>query len=244
MLPRPLFRTPHIAIARIAAALALPMLLVSCVLAPGKFTSTLKIDTDGSFAFTYVGEVIDAEPEGADVSDGLSADDSKPSAAQKAKAKAEAAAKTETKRRAIAAALTKEAGFRKVTYLGDGKFMVDYAVTGKLTHTFVWPFNLDAEVLFPFIAIERRQGGAVRVKAPAFANDDSGAKQMGGMPGGGPGAASQLDGTFTLDTDAAIVSQNNEEGATTTGARKVIVWRATPLSKSAPTAVLKLASPD
>lgn len=235
---------------RTLIALAAPLLLTSCVLAPGKFTSTLKIDADGSFAFTYVGEVIDSGDSPSDGSSMMSSGDDKPSpeeAREKARKEAAAKAETETKRRAIAAALTKEAGFRKVTYLGGGKFMVDYAVTGKLTHNFVWPFNLDAEVVFPFIAIERRQGGVVRVKAPAFANDDSSAKQMGGiggMPGGGPGAASQLDGTFTLDTNAAIISQNNEEGATTTGARKVIVWKATPLTKSAPTAVLRLAAAD
>ena len=232
---------------RIAAALLTPLLLASCVLAPGKFTSVLRIDADGSFAFSYVGEVIDAEPEGADALADLASDD-KQSPAQKARAKAEAAAKhkaeTEAKHRAIAAALAKEAGYRKVTYLGDGKFLIDYAISGKLSHDFVWPFNMDAEVIIPFIAVELRQGGVVRVKAPAFGNDDP-TKSIpgvgGGLPSGGSGAASQLDGSFTLDTDATIISQNNEDGVTTTGARKTIVWKATPQSRTAPTAVLKLA---
>jgi hypothetical protein len=62
------------------------------------------------------------------------------------------------------------------------------------------------------------------------------------MAGNGPGAASQLDGTFTLDTDATIISQNNEEGASASAGRQVIVWKATPQSKTAPMAVLKLAA--
>ena len=40
--------------------------------------------------------------------------------------------------------------------------------------------------------------------------------------------------------DAEIVSQNNEEGAKAVGTRRQIVWRATPLTKDAPTAVLRL----
>ncbi|MFX6759355.1 hypothetical protein ABTH30_20925, partial [Acinetobacter baumannii] len=91
------------------------------------------------------------------------------------------------------------------------------------------PFNLDAEVMFPFIALELRKGGTVRVKAPAFANDDSSGKAMGDVGGlGGMGSAasgaSQLDGSFTLDTDAAIVSQNNEDGVSEAGGRKIIRW--------------------
>ncbi|MBN9918207.1 hypothetical protein JND32_15015, partial [Listeria monocytogenes] len=45
--------------------------------------------------------------------------------------------------------------------------------------------------------------------------------------------------TFTLDTDAEIVSQNQEDGAVTTGTRKTVTWKATPTTKDAPTAVLR-----
>lgn len=38
-------------------ALLAPLLLTSCFLTPGKFTSELEIDADGSFAFTYEGEI-------------------------------------------------------------------------------------------------------------------------------------------------------------------------------------------
>lgn len=236
--------------ARLIAVLLLPFLLASCVLAPGKFTSTLTINADRSFAFSYSGEVIAIDAGDSlkgledlkfstEDSDKKSVDAEAKQAAKKAAAKAEA----EKRNRAIAAALGKEAGYRKVVYLGDGKFMIDYAIKGVLTHGFNWPYNLDAEVIFPFVSIELRQGGVVRVKAPAFANEGSksvpGLSQAGGM--GAPDMASGLDGVFTLDTDAEIVSQNEESGAQTVGGRKRIVWKATPALKQAPTAVLKLA---
>ena len=221
--------------ARLAALLLLPVALASCVLAPGKFTSTLTVNADRSFAFSYIGEVINAEPDGDAMSDQNSSDDNP---AETAKNKAEADAKN----RAIAAKLSKEAGYRKVAYLGDGVFMIDYTVSGRLDHAFVWPFNIDAEVILPFIAIELRQDGVVRVKAPAFANEGKSASPgISGMPGAeslqGP---SRLDGVFTLDTDADIISQSSEDGVKLAGGRKTMVWQSTPTLKTAPTAVLRL----
>jgi hypothetical protein len=43
--------------ARIALALAAPFLLTGCLLAPGKFVSDLTLLKDGTFAFTYKGEI-------------------------------------------------------------------------------------------------------------------------------------------------------------------------------------------
>jgi hypothetical protein len=235
-----------------ALVLLLPFALASCVLAPGKFVSTLKIDADRHFAFSYVGEVYALDmsddmmkglgdtPDKTDPASGTSDDTPAPRpAAFRPDDKADPAAKkaaNEAHNREIAAALSKEAGYRKVTYVGDGKFQIDYAVSGTLDHAFVFPYNLDAEAVFPFVVIELRANGTVRVKAPGFANDSS-TKSV-------PGAdqqSSKLDGTFTVDTDAEIVSQNNEEGATAGAAgRKTIIWKATPLTKDAPSAVLRL----
>ncbi|MGH6617106.1 hypothetical protein [Sphingomonas sp.] len=158
---------------------------------------------------------------------------------EKAKAAAKKAA-AETRNKAIAEALSKEAGYRKVTYLGDGKFDIDYQISGTLTHSFVFPYNVDAEAVFPFIIVEVRANNTVRLKAPAFANESSG-KNMGMDMPGADQASSKLDGVFTLDTNAEIVSQNNEDGPTSTGARKTVTWKATPLSRTAPMAVLRFA---
>ncbi|MFZ8275593.1 hypothetical protein ACO1KP_16050, partial [Staphylococcus aureus] len=87
---------------------------------------------DGHFAFAYQGEVIDAG-DSADIPN-LGADKPSPAEARaNAEKAAQAKAETERKRRALAEALSHEAGYRQVTYLGDGKFMVDYAITGTLT---------------------------------------------------------------------------------------------------------------
>jgi hypothetical protein len=224
---------------KVAMALLLPFALASCVLAPGKFVSTLRIDADHHFAFSYVGEVY-----AIDMSDSMKGLGDTPSEhatpasfqAGDSEDPAKKKAAADARNREIAAALTKEAGYRKVTYVGDGKFQIDYAVSGTLDHAFVFPYNLDAEAVFPFVIVELRANGTVRVKAPGFAADDNSKS----VPGAGQ-QTSKLDGVFTLDTDAEIVSQNNEEGAKPgAGGRRTISWKATPLTKDAPTAVLRL----
>ena len=229
---------------RLFGILLAPLLLASCVLTPGKFTSTLTILADRHFTFSYVGEVYALE--GGDQLKGLSdlggaagknGKETPLSAREKAAKEAQEKAEADAKNRAIAEALSKEEGYRSAVYVGDGKFLIDYAISGTLDHAFVYPYNIDAEAVFPFIAVEVRRGGTVRVNAPGFANDSNKAGDMGGGMSGGP---SKLDGTFTLITDAEIVSQNNEDGPTVADGRKTIVWKATPLTKTAPTAVLRL----
>lgn len=223
----------------LSLALAAPLILWSCVLTPGKFVSTLDIRADRSFAFTYVGEVY-AIDMGKEFTKGLkdSSDDKKPTDAtgDEASLKMDDGEDSEAKNRAIAEALSKEAGFRKVQYVGNGKFEIDYAASGKLTYPFLFPFSSDAEVIFPFVMVELRGADRIRVKAPAFGADSS----KSSMSDAGK-AANKVDGTFTLTTDAEIVSQNNESGAATAGGKKTITWRATPTTKDTPMAVLKVA---
>lgn len=213
---------------RIVGALALPLLLASCLLTPGKFTSKLVLNADRSFTFSYLGEVYATDPE-ASMKD-AGADKAKPSPEKKAEA--------EAKNRAIAEALSKEAGYRSVRYLGDGKFLIDYLLTGTLTHHLVFPFNIDAQAIVPFVAVELRANGTARVKAPGYANEAK--DQMGPMGGMGGSPGDKLDGVFVLESDAEIVSQNNEEGPQTVAGRKSISWKVSSLTRDAPTAVLRL----
>jgi hypothetical protein len=239
---------------RLWLVLLAPLILTGCILSPGKFVSTMTINADRTFAFTYKGEVIAVDPANAlrGVPDKPATEDNAPDAAAKpavyrtaavnpkagATPDAEPTEDSEAKNREIAAALSKERGYRSAVYVGKGKFLIDYAISGTLTHNFQYPFNSDAGAILPFVAIELRQGTTVRVKAPGYTNAETGSNPMGG--GSMTQAAKLLDGTFTLDTDAEIVSQNNEDGAKNVGGRRVITWRATPLTKDAPTAVLKL----
>lgn len=240
-------------LSRLALVLLAPLVLTGCFLAPGKFTSSLTVNADRTFTYTYVGEVYGFNPDDAmkGLDDKKGEDDAAPanSALQKiafqdeaggenAKDKQESA---DAKFREMAAALTKEQGFRKAEYVGDNKFLIDYRISGTLDHTFLFPYNLDAGIIIPFVAVELRANGTVRVKAPGFASEGKDASGLGDLGGGGAGkAASKLDGVFTLDTDAEIVSQNNEDGAKKAAGRTTIAWKATPLSSTAPMAVLRM----
>ena len=222
---------------RLALLAAAPLLLVSCLLTPGKFVSTLDIRKDRSFTFTYAGEVIAAEDkmgETEECSEGEQGCDAKASADKKAKK----AADLEAKLREVAEALRRETGYRSVEYLGQRKFRVDYSMSGRLDRNFIYPFNSDAAAIIPWIAIELRQDGTARMKAPGFGEEET--MSAPGMPGPLGEGPSQKSGTFTLTTDAELVMHNEESGAQAgpAGAKKV-VWRVTPTTKAPPTAVLR-----
>lgn len=246
-------------VTRLALALLVPLMLAGCLLAPGKFTSTLTINADRTFTYSYQGEVYAFDlndamkdmPSGNDDGDdtkktglktaafggvgGQDTSQDKGTAKDDAKSKAD----NDAKNRELAATLSKEAGFRKVDYVGDNKFLIDYQISGRLDHTYLFPYNLDAGIIIPFVAVELRANGTVRVKAPGFANDSKDA--AGGMGSDASKASAKLDGTFILDTDAEIVSQNNEDGVKTVNGRKTVTWKATPLSNTAPMAVVRFA---
>ena len=222
--------------ARLGFIAAAALLLASCLLTPGRFTSSLDIKRDRSFTFTYVGEAIVAEEQG-NLQPAECAPDDEGCTPSSAADKAQKAAAQEAKLREIGEALSKEAGYRSVEYLGNRKFRVDYAVSGTLDRNFIYPFNSDAAAIIPWIAIELRKDGTVRMKAPAFGEESGG---VPGAPNPLGDSAREREGTFTLTTDAEIVAQNEESGAVAgPGGTKRIVWRVTPSTKAAPTAVLR-----
>lgn len=222
-------------IRRLVAVLAAPLLLASCLLTPGKFVSTLDVRADRSFTFTYVGEAILLDPAESAAVSSSGEDDSQP------KPPAEPAVESQeqlAKRRAIAEALSKEAGYRSATYLGEGKYRVDYVMKGTLDRGFVYPYNPDAMAIIPWASIEVRQDKTVRFKAPAFGAETKPGGAMG-MPGDSKEMAGR-EGSFTLTTDAELVMHNNEEGAAP-GPGTRVVWNITPATQTVPTAVLRFA---
>lgn len=239
---------------RSLGALAGLLALSACLVTPGTFESSLDIRADRSFAFAYKGEIL-ASDMGKNPLSGATGDDdaaSQDGEAETGPTLLQIAAQDEdfsdrgeqgddAQMQAIAAALTREKGFRSARYVGDHKFEIDYAISGRLTHSFLFPFNIDAQIVLPFVAVELRGDDRVRVKAPGFANgfDKSQGPSLGA---GGPGeaAAKALNGSFTLTSDAEIISQNQEDGAQTAANGKRIVWRVTPLTSEAPAATLRL----
>lgn len=242
---------------RFAFVAAAALMLSSCILSPGKFVSTLHIGKDRSFTFTYVGEVILLDPAAAmqqGMQDGLSdaapvesedgevAMNAMDDAVANVAVAAPAAPAAETAQqvaeaKAIAEALSKEVGYRSVEYLGKNKFRVDYSMTGRLDRSFVYPINMDAKSIIPWLAVEVRKDRTARLQAIAFGDQ---AADMGGAakPDSQP---KERDGTFTFTTDAEMVMQNNEDGMAP-GPGKKVVWRVTPASKTVPTAVVRFAS--
>lgn len=238
---------------RFAFVAAAALTLSSCILSPGKFVSTLHIAKDRSFTFTYAGEVVLLDPAaamqqgmeeglaGAGSSDddalsdetGNMAGDSPPRPAAPAAETAQQVAEA----RAIAEALSKEVGYRSVEYLGKNKFRVDYSMTGKLDRSFIYPINMDAKSIIPWLAVEVRKDRTARFQAIAFGSQDMDMGN-GAKPDSGP---KERDGTFTFTTDAELVMQNNEEGMAP-GPGKKVVWRVTPTSKTVPTAVVRFAN--
>ncbi|HEY9553403.1 hypothetical protein [Allosphingosinicella sp.] len=222
--------------ARLLLILAAPLLFASCLLTPGKFVSTLDIKRDRAFTFTYAGEVIIADPGNAvtgGFAEAMRSETEGDGVDEQETAPSEETEATVAERRAIAEALSNEVGYRSAEYLGDGKFRVDYAISGRLDRGFVYPVNVDAEAVIPWIAVEVRKDGTARVKALAFGGEPGPPR-----PGDRPDKASlEREGTFTLTTDARLVMHNNEDGAE--GSK--VVWRVTPTSKTVPTAVVGFA---
>jgi hypothetical protein len=240
---------------RFAFVAAAALTLSSCILSPGKFVSTLHIAKDRSFTFTYVGEVILLDPAAAmtkGMEEGL-AGSAEPAKGEKVDLESAADpgdgignmdyntdppnAEVVAEAQAVAAALGKEVGYRSVTYLGKNRFRVDYAMTGKLDRSFVYPVNMDAKSIVPWIAVEVRKDKTARVMAIAFGDQDMDL----GSAAKPDSAPKERDGTFTFTTDAELVMQNNEEGMAP-GPGKKVVWRVTPASKTVPTAVVRFAN--
>ena len=241
---------------RTLGALAGLLALSACLVTPGAFESSLDIRADRSFALAYKGEILASDMGKSGLAGGGPSTDDTQDDAEAAPTLMQIAARDEdfsdavadgadkgdeAQMLAIAAALTKEKGFRSARYMGNRKFEIDYAMTGKLTHAFLFPFNIDAQIILPFVAVELRGDDRVRVKAPGFANGFDKSQGPAGMGNGaGDEAAKALNGRFTLTTDADIVSQNQEEGAQTTPQGKRIIWTISPLTSDAPAATLRV----
>jgi hypothetical protein len=246
------------ALLRSAGMLASLLLLSACLVTPGRFESSLDIRADRSFSFAYKGEILasDMGKDGlkpGDTSDDFGSEDGPAETGPVETGSAllqiadvtqdfsdSAGKSSDAQMQAMATALSKEKGFRAARYLGNRKFEIDYAISGRLTHAFLFPFNIDAQIVLPFVAVEMRGADRVRVKAPGFSNSFD--KSQSPMGAGGPGddAAKALNGTFTLTTNATIVSQNQEEGAQSTPQGQRIVWTVTPLTSEAPMATLRV----
>lgn len=155
------------------------------------------------------------------------------------------------------ARIRKQKGWRAVEHKGDGLFLVDYAISGRIDQDYTFPVIERTQGLAPFVIASARANGAVRIDAPAFAGmADSGF--MGGSLGAlwpmlqalGPAAGSDEakmwsslpapSGSFTIRTDGDILTNNTDDGPTTSGTMKTLQWTINARSKNAPQALIML----
>ena len=259
---------------------ALALLAAACILTPGKFTSTLDLRKNRTFTFRYAGEIVMVplqmskpkvfEPEAChddDYKERTCTDeelaqqktDWEKSNAEKKKRDEQAAQMltggldpSDPKAgEQIAEKLRRQVGWNKVVYMGNGKFDVDFAITGRLDHDFAFPTMEGFAMNNAFVQLTLRRDGAVRVAAPSF-GPQGGAAGMSSLISGfgdsnnnGDGEAepgdAQLDGTFTLTTDGEILANNTDEGPVSVPNGKALVWKINARTPAAPTALVRLA---
>jgi len=150
----------------------------------------------------------------------------------------------------LAARLRRQAGWKSVVYKGDGLFVVDYAIAGRLDHDFAFPTIERFPMANPFVQLTRRSDGSVRVDAPGYGAASGGgnpfAAMMGGMMAGMDGAQADspappmFEGTFALTTDGQILANNTDEGPRPDTAGQRLAWTVNPRAAAAPTALVRL----
>ena len=242
-------------LARMTLALGMAALLSGCLLAPGSFVSTLDLRKDGQFSFTYSGEIsmvglsrlsqmADNEEGGGEQAGGDDGEAFK--ALLGGIDPADPAAGEE-----IAGNLARQKGWNRVEYRGDGLFSVDFAIASSMSHDFVFPLIEDLPMANNFVQAHLREGNVVRIEAPGFSAEGAGASPASGFlqaatMGGGeeegetPSPLPELDGRFTITTDAAILANNTDEGPQNVANGQQLSWVVNRRLQAAPMALIRL----
>jgi hypothetical protein len=253
-------------------AIAGSLLLTGCLWGPGKFNSDLTLRKDGTFVLDYRGEIVLQIPPDANASPPWKNDMAKCQTAGKdrpctpaeiATQKSEFEAGAGRKRqeaeqmakifglpglddasnRAFAAKLMKYAGWRSVTYRGNGVFDADYHFEGRATQDFLFPALPDNDLLIPFIAIRRRADGSILVTAPALTGGAGALAARAGASAAGAAKGapvSRAQGRFTIVTDGEILTNNSEEGAAPHAIGRQLHWDVGPASNKIPETLIRL----
>lgn len=150
--------------------------------------------------------------------------------------------------RSYAERLSKQAGWKTVTYRGDGVFDVDYAISGRLDHDFVWPIYADGQGLFPFVVVRVRKDGGVLVQAPGYAAAGPWGTlaRLGALGNTGSGPSEKdfdklprTEGSFVVTTDGVIATNNTEEGASENAGLRTLRWTIGGIDAKPPEALIR-----
>ena len=138
---------------------------------------------------------------------------------------------------ALAERMGHQAGWNSVVYKGNGIYNVDISISGMLDRDFAFPTIERMPGMMPFLVINRRANGEVRIDSPLmqyaafgmpagsaaqiYAQQRSVAKDRNAAPW--PDFP-QADGHLTLTTDGVILSNNTEHGAKSVASGKQLDW--------------------
>lgn len=152
----------------------------------------------------------------------------------------------------LAASLRRQHGWNNVEYKGDGLYVVDFAVAGRLDHDFTFPVLEGSALSNNFVIANRRNGGVVRVDAPGYAVQSSSPSASSGLlqaaslygedeaEGADSPRIPELNGIFTITTDAAILANNTDEGAQASPKGQMLSWKVNRRKTNAPMALIQL----
>jgi hypothetical protein len=280
------------AAAAVAFVMAASLALAACIVSPGKFESTLDVRRDGTFTYSYNGEIyllalsrlaeMSAQTEGEqefvetpcydDETFEERACTEEEIAEQREYWELEAQTRKQNAEREaqqmkaflggidpsdpeaaeeLAARLRRQEGWKRVEYRGDGLFVVEFSLSSRLGHDFVFPTLERFPMSNPFVIANLRQGNSVRIEAPGFANPDGGNPYQAMMAAGAvsalPGAAAaqaspfpEMDGTFRIVTDGRILANNTDEGPSQDAGGQVLEWSVNKRTQTAPMALIQL----
>lgn len=274
---------------------AAALLLSACIVAPGRFESTFDIRNDGTFTFSYDGEIhllalgrlaeMSAEADAnAEFVESICYNDEdfeeRPCSEDEiAEQRAEWEQQGEERRQRaereaeqmkeifggidpsdpkaaeeLAARLRRQVGWEKVDYRGDGLFEVEFSITSRMGHDFVFPTFERFPMSNSFVVANLREGNSVRIEAPGFAPSSGGdpfQNMMTGMAAsfalsgadesaGAPPSMPEVEGTFRIVTDGRVLANNTDEGPAAGTAGQVLEWKVNRRTQSAPMALIQL----
>lgn len=149
----------------------------------------------------------------------------------------------------LVTALRRQAGWRSVEYKGNGRFDVDFSISGRLDHDFAFPTIESFPMANTFVQLTLHEDGKVRIDAPGYSNTSMGGPfqaigQMAMMEQAGKDKDAaplpEIDGTFTVLTDAPILANNTESGPSAGPAGQKLNWAVNKRTTAAPTALIQL----